>query len=169
MARFRGKRDDVDNSKVDQMEEVDASFEVGGFVGFQFGGWSLQVDAVTDVAGGHEGALMGVTGGYTWQPDRWRIKLSGFTTYAGEDYMSAYFGVDSGDARRSGLKTYNADAGFKDVGATLVTSYRITQHWGVTGAVRYALLIGDAADSPLVEDEGDENQVLVGALVSYTF
>lgn len=169
MARYRAKRDDVDNSKVDKLESVDAAFEVGGFVGFRYGGWSLQVDAATDVANGHEGFLVGATGGYTWQPDRWRIKLSGFTTYASEDYMSAYFGVNAADAARSGLKTYDADAGFKDVGATLVTSYRFTQRWGVTGAVRYAVLIGDAADSPLVEDEGDENQVLVGALVSYTF
>jgi outer membrane protein len=169
MARFRSKRDDVDNSTVDKLESVDAAFELGGFVGFQHYGWSLQVDAATDVANGHEGSLVGVTGGYTWQPERWRIKLSGFTTWASDDYMSAYFGVDSRDSLRSGLKTYDAEAGFKDVGAQVVTTYRVTQHWGVTGALRYAVLIGDAADSPLVEDEGDENQVLLGALVSYTF
>ena len=39
------------------------------------------------------------------------------TTWASDDYMKAYFGVDSGDASRSGLDEYNADAGFKDVGA----------------------------------------------------
>jgi outer membrane protein len=169
MARFRMKRDDVENSKVDEMEEVDSAFEVGGFVGMQYSGWSLQVDAATDVADGHEGSLVGVTGGYTWLPQRWMIKLSGFTTWASDDYMSAYFGVDARDSARSGLEIYDAEAGFKDVGATLVTTYRITRHWGVTGAVRYAVLIGDAADSPLVEDEGDENQVLIGALGSYTF
>jgi outer membrane scaffolding protein for murein synthesis (MipA/OmpV family) len=169
MARYRVKRDDVDNSKVDKMESVDAAVEVGGFVGFQHAGWSLQVDAVTDVASGHEGSLVEVTGGYTWQPERWRIKLSGSTTWASDDYMSAYFGVDSQDSKRSGLDKYDAEAGFKDVGAMLVTSYRFTQHWGVTGAFSVTRLIGDAADSPLVEDEGDENQILLGGLVSYTF
>jgi outer membrane protein len=169
MARYRAERGDVDNSKVDRMRTVDAAVEVGGFLGIDVNNWSLRVEAATDVADGHSGTLVGVNGGYTWPLERWRVTLNAFTTYADEDYMSAYFGVDARDAARSGLKTYNADAGFKDVGATLVASYRLGGRWGVTGAVRYALLIGDAADSPVVDDEGDANQLLGAALISYTF
>jgi outer membrane scaffolding protein for murein synthesis (MipA/OmpV family) len=47
--------------------------------------------------------------------------------------------------------------------------HSINDNWGVTGALRYTRPIGDAAGSPLVEDEGSENQVLAAALVSYTF
>jgi len=55
------------------------------------------------------------------------------------------------------------------VGAQFMIGYELTENWGITGALRYTRLLGDAADSPLVEDEGDENQLLLGLLVSYSF
>lgn len=169
MARYRAKRDDVDNNRVDKMQSVDAAFEVGGFLGFSYERWSVKLEAVQDVADGHEGALFGLSGGYTIPMDPWRFTISASTSYASGDYMSAYFGVNGKDARRSGLDKFNADPGFKDVAATFIARYRFTDHWGALGAFRYTRLVGDAADSPLVEDEGDENQFLLGALVSYTF
>jgi len=35
--------------------------------------------------------------------------------------------------------------------------------------LRYTLIVGDAADSPLVKDEGSEGQVLFGVLATYSF
>ena len=169
MARYRAERDDVDNNRVDRMQKVDAAFELGGFVGFDRDNWTAKLEIVQDVADSHDGALVGLTVGYTFPMDPARLTVSGFTTYASEDYMKTYFGVSAADHARSGLKQYDADDGFKDLGATVVAMYSINQNWGVTGALRYTRLIGDAADSPLVEDEGSENQMLASALVSYTF
>jgi len=169
LARYRAERDDVDNEQVDRMEKVDAAMELGAFLGLDVNNWSFKVEAATDVADAHDGSLVGVTAGYTFPMDRWRLSLSAFTTYASDDYMSTYFGVSQADADRSGLKPYKADAGFKDVGATVVSTYRLGQRWGLVAAVRYTKLVGDAADSPLVEDVGDDNQFLAGALSSYTF
>jgi outer membrane protein len=167
--RYRAERSDVDNRRVDRMEDVDAAIELGGFAGFEIYNFSFKVEAAKDVADGHDGLLVGVTGGYTWLMAPWRVTLSGFTTYADDNYMSTYFGVTSRDSARSGIRTFNADAGFKDTGGTLVGMYRFTEHWGVTLAARYARLIGDAANSPLVDGKGNENQFLVGALGSYSF
>lgn len=169
MARYRAERDDVENDRVDEMEKVDAAVELGGFVGFDRNNWNVRLEIVQDVADAHDGALAGLTVGYTFPLDPARVTVSGFTTYASEDYMKTYFGVSPANAARSGLPTYDADDGFKDAGATVVAAYRITENWGVTGALRYTLLLGDAADSPLVEDEGSENQLLGAAVVSYTF
>jgi outer membrane scaffolding protein for murein synthesis (MipA/OmpV family) len=97
--------------------------------------------------------------------------LNGFvsSTWADEDYMSSYFGIDAADAARSGLDEFSADEGFKDVTFGGGVSYRLFDRWSVSAIATYARLIDDAADSPVVDDVGDENQFFAGALVNYTF
>ena len=67
--------------------------------------------------------------------------------------MSAYFGVDSKNSLKSGIKAYDADSGFKDFGITVPLRYNASDHWSIMGVVGYKKLIGDASDSPIVEDE----------------
>jgi outer membrane scaffolding protein for murein synthesis (MipA/OmpV family) len=83
--------------------------------------------------------------------------------------MSSYFGIDAGDAARSGLDEYDADEGFKDASAGATLTYRFLGNWSVAATGLYTRLIGDAEDSPVVADRGDENQFVAGALVSYRF
>lgn len=47
--------------------------------------------------------------------------------------------------------------------------YQPWQNWGFMGLATYKRLVGDAADSPVVEDEGSENQFSGGVLVFYKF
>jgi outer membrane protein len=35
--------------------------------------------------------------------------------------------------------------------------------------LKYTRLLGDAADSPVTDDVGDENQMFGGLLINYTF
>jgi outer membrane scaffolding protein for murein synthesis (MipA/OmpV family) len=83
--------------------------------------------------------------------------------------MSDYFGIDADDAARSGLNQFDADAGFKDVGADLVLGFGQGPGWQASLVGRYRYLLDDAADSPIVDDEGDENQLFAGVLVGYRF
>jgi outer membrane scaffolding protein for murein synthesis (MipA/OmpV family) len=92
-----------------------------------------------------------------------------FTTWADEDYMESYFGINAVDSANSGLSTFDADEGFKDVGLNVTATYQPWQHWGVMGLLSYKRLLGDAEDSPVVDEQGDENQYAAGALVFYKF
>jgi outer membrane protein len=82
--------------------------------------------------------------------------------------MSSYFGIDAADAARSGLDQFNADEDFKDVSLGGALTYQC-ERLSVSLLANYARLIGDAADSPVVEEVGDENQLFGGALVNYMF
>jgi len=95
--------------------------------------------------------------------------LMASTSYASGDYMSTYFGIDSRDSARSGLKTYNADPGFKDVGVGVLVNYSIWEHVGFRVIANYTRLVGDAEDSPIVDDRGSANQFFGGLMVTYTF
>jgi outer membrane protein len=169
MLEYISSRGDVDNNQVDDMQNVDASFMVGVFGGVKIDRWSASIELRQDIADDN-GFLATLNGGYNL-PINEQLKLGfgAFTTYADGDYMNTYFSVDSGDARRSGLKEDDADSGFKDVGLNLSADYDFYENWSVMGLLRYTRLVGDAEDSPVVDDEGDENQFFLGALVKYSF
>ena len=164
------KRDDVDNNRVDRLEDVDASVMLGGFLGFEYNKWSASIEAMQDVADGNDGAIVRLNGGYKIPIDQTlNLSLGVFTTWADDDYMEAYFEIDDADSDRSGLSTFSADSGFKDVGLNLAASYKPWEHWGFMGLVSYKRLLDDAEDSPVVDDEGDDNQFSGGILVFYKF
>jgi len=164
------KRDDVDNNKVDKLDTVDAALMFGGFFGVRFDQFSLSLEGMQDLAEGNEGALVRLRGGYHIPINKeWSASINAYTTWADEDYMEAYFGINQHNADKSGLKTFDADAGLKDVGIALPVTYSPWEHWSILGAVAYKRLLGDAADSPVVDDEGDANQVIGGMVLIYRF
>jgi len=170
VGEYIGERDNVDNNRVDRLQDVDTSLMLGGFFGFQYENWSADIEAMADVLDGNDGAIIRLNGGYRIPIDQtWNLSLGAFTTWADDDYMEAYFEIDAADSVRSGLRTFNADSGFKDVGLNLSASYKPWENWGFMGLVSYKRLVGDAEDSPVVDDEGDENQFVGGILVFYEF
>jgi outer membrane protein len=168
--QFRRERDDVDSDRVDRMEKVDYAFEAGAFVGLAKKRWLVNLTAVTDVSDEHEGTLVELAAAYKFPvSDQADITFGVGATYADEDYMQTYFGVSPADSVRSGLPVYNADSGVKDVGANLALQYKFTSAWGALGAVKYNRLLGDAEDSPVVDNEGSENQFFLSLAAVYFF
>ena len=170
LLQYRMERDDVDNDKVDDMKKVDSTVEAGAFVGFKSGHWEAQLSFAADVNSEYDGYLVYLNGAYNMEVnDKLKLKFGARTSYADDDYMDAYFGVSSADAARSGLSTYSADEGMKDVGLNLTANYAFNKKWGLIGVVSYNRLLGDAEDSPLVDDEGDKNQLGATLAVTYSF
>lgn len=157
-------RDEDDNSKLDGLGDVDSSIEAGGFISYRMKPLRFRLEARQDVNSGHEGALVELSGGTGLPFEKPLVFVSLGTTWASDDYMESFFGIDSGQSTASGLKEYNADAGIKDVNIGLTAGYSITPRWRVGGKLEYKRLVGDAADSPIVDDE---DQFLVGLTLSY--
>jgi outer membrane protein len=169
------KRDHhVEDSKVGDLESVDPSVMLGAVAGYDFiadprQDLALEIEARQDVANGN-GALVTLRGLYgTPLSEHWRIDTSVGGTWASEDYMSAYFGIDAADAARSGLDQHGADAGFENVAFGGSLTYNFSERWSASGLASYSRLLGDAADSPVVKDQGDKNQFFGGALVNFRF
>ena len=83
--------------------------------------------------------------------------------------MSSYFGVAATNAARSGLERYDADEGFKDIAVSASPTYAFSERWSVAGCGHCAPRLGDAEDSPIVDDRGDANQFVGGLLADFTF
>lgn len=100
----------------------------------------------------------------------WQLTVGPRATWGSEDYMQTYFGVSASEAAAPGssLSEYDIGAGFQSVGISARASYDLTESTTLHIQGGWERLIGDAADSPIVE-EGDANQFSIGAGLSYEF
>ena len=90
-------------------------------------------------------------------------------SFANRDYMETYFGVTPAESALSGtLAAFSPGGGFKSVGAEFNARYEFAPQWAIRGEFIYEKLIGDAADSPIVQ-VGNSNQYTAKLGLTYTF
>jgi outer membrane protein len=174
---YRFGRDDVDENAVDRMRDIDGTVEGGVFGGWTWIGdddprhrFATSVQFTHDLKGEHEGYLVALGARY-FKPVARPLTLSiGATvTYGSGDYMETYFGVDANNAARSGLSQFSADSGIRDVRIPIMAIYSLSPSWHVAGGLVYSRLVGDAADSPIVDGRGSANQLYAGLGVAYAW
>ncbi|MGE0483902.1 MAG: MipA/OmpV family protein [Gammaproteobacteria bacterium] len=158
MLKTRAGRNDDEAAFLRGLGEVDRAFEAGGFVRLKHGPFALRVNALHDVAGAHGGTLVETNALVRLPLSDPLFSLTVSTTWVDDAYNRAYFGIDAVQARRSGLRRFDADGGFKDVGVALGTRVGLSAHWSAVMTLSYQRLLGDAADSPVVADHGDADQ-----------
>ena len=178
IVNFRfGRDDDVDNAIIARMREIDDAIETGAFASvitrdnlMANDNLEFSIQLTQDVGGGH-GGVLGEIGASYFAPVRrdLRLGLNVGVDYQSDDYMEEYFSVDANNAARSGLRQYNAEGGFNSGSIGTMALYSINQQWGLMGIVQYTRWIGDAADSPIIDDEGTKNQVFGAVGVTYRF
>ncbi len=137
---------------------------------FDAGKWETYVEFLTDVDDEHEGSLTTLRQSYK-QPlkNRRLLTFNVSLTYADDDYMGTFFGIDSGNAASSGLRMFDAEAGIKDLEVSVALLTRVSKRWNIAYTLGYKELLGDAADSPVVDDEGSPGRVFGVIIVSTTF
>lgn len=154
--------------------DVDTSFELGGFVTYENGPWSLGAE-LRQAVSGHEGLVLdldasvgGVLKGFG-PPVIWSAGPR--ARIVDETYNAAYFGVTPDQSLGSGLPVYEAGDGVNSygIGALGVIPLDRDFKWSVVTFAGYDRLSGDAGDSPLVTLRGDADQFSAGIFVSYTF
>lgn len=169
----RAKRGDVEESAVDRMRNIDAATEGGLFGAFQtsLGQGSLRVLAryLKDASNTHDGSVAELEARYQ-QPvaaDCQAGLLLG-TSWGDHDYMNTYFGVNAEDSARSGLHTFDAASGSRDVRVSPYLSYDVAQDWTLLAAAQYQRLISHPSDSPVVKaGSADQLSVMAGALYHF--
>ena len=163
-------RDDVDNNRVDALRDIDDTVAGGGFVNYDAGKWETYIEFLTDVGDEHDGSLGKFRQCYKQPLGKGRALAFNFSlTYADDDYMEAFFGIDADNAARTGLSTFEAEGGFKDVEVRVAFRHRLSDRWKLAYSLGYKRLLGDAEDSPIVDDEGAVDQFVGAIIASATF
>ena len=164
LAGYRFARDEEDSAPG---LGLDGGLVLGGFATYRSGPFAFSVSYHHQATGDDTGGLVRFGGELVSRPAAgFKLTTSIGTNYATDDYMTAVFGVNGAQSVLSGLPVYRPDAGFKDVYIGATAEIDLSDRWTLMLIGRYARLIGDAADSPIVETE---NQLYGGVAVTYKF
>ncbi len=172
---------DVKDAAVDKLPELDTAIEVGAFGGVSFKGLtnpydslSLRLDYVTDIGGAHESSIISPNVDFSTPLSQTLFAAASFgMDFVGDGYADYYFSVDPAGAIASGLPVYEAEGGMKSwkLGVLLNQSLSgdLRRGWSLFAAGNYSRLVGDFADSPIVDDRGSASQWFGAIGVGYTF
>lgn len=162
-----GRDEDV-SDHLRGLGDVDPTVEGQVFARYTYGAFSTGATFAQDLASGHEGYTVKADAGVAIPVTAYHLMFrpSISTTYASENYMESYFGVNQNQSLRSGLATFSPDAGFKDVSLNLFAKYTIDRNWALNSLFTFKDLVGDAADSPVSKAD---TQALWGVYATYTF
>lgn len=167
--RLRSGRDNDDDLR--GMEEIDYAVEAGGFVNW-WAAPSLRVRLeVRRGFGGHEGVVADLGADFVAREGRWTFAAGPRISYADDEYTQTYFGVTTREAIASPLiaAAYRPEGGIRHAGVQASADYQWNDRWRFTFDASYRKLMGDAADSPLVQQLGSEDQFGASAGVRYAF
>lgn len=162
-------RDEDDGERLGGLGDIDGGLSLGGYAALNVGNVTFDIAAFDKVSGDDAGVQVRL-GAETERRVSERVKIVARlgATIADDDYMQTYFGVTPSQAAASsfGLPAFSAGSGVKDVHVELGAEVMMSERWLVKAGGRYGRLLGDAADSPLVETE-DQLSATLG--VGYLF
>lgn len=170
LAGYRFDRDEDDNDALDGWGDIDGTAELGAFAEYRMDAFKLAIDArqgLSDETGLQ--ATLSLRHESRIGPSR--LSFGPQVTWADDDYTQTYFGITPTQAAAStiGFAPYAAEGGIKSYGLGLSVFTPVTDSWAITAIASVSQLTGDAADSPIVADEGSETQYMVGVFAGYRF
>lgn len=142
------------------LDDLDSAVELGLGVHHTTQSWQVYGDLRYGIIGHH--ALAGEVGANVIHraPSGLVLHAGPRAEFGSARFMRSYFGVTQDESAASGLAAYRPGGGLQSLGAEIGVYQPLTADWGITGALRYDRLLGDAAASPIVQ-QGSRDQMTV--------
>ncbi|WP_299912080.1 MipA/OmpV family protein [uncultured Paracoccus sp.] len=163
-----GERNEDDDAALAGMGDISRAYELGGQLSYGQGPVNGYLRARQGFGGHH-----GVTGelGVRYRSevnDKLTMWSSLEMTYGDSEYVETYFGVTPDQSASSGNAAYSPGGGFTKAAAKLSARYSLNDKTALLGEIEYGRLVGDAADSPLVQDK-EQPSVRLGIVRNFSF
>lgn len=164
--KIRGRRDQDDNPALIGLGDVGTTFEFGGFVATTFlDRFSAKARVRHGLKTGHRGTVIdGTLTTLIFRTDALSIAASGQARWVGERYADTYFSVtpEQSVASMGLLPAYDANAGFESVGGSVTAYINIADRWSLNPYGEYRYIFDGFADTPIIDQYGDRNQIVIG-------
>jgi MipA family protein len=171
----------IGDSRVKALGELDPAIEAGAYIGIAKNRVFADTDQLRftvsyqkDLSDVHDSSIVRPEISYFRVVNpKTAVQFSIGAEIAGQGYATTYFGVSPQGAVASGLPAYQLDGGLKDLNLTFFATRAIKGDlrggWSLFGAFGYTRLVGDFADSPVVDTAGSADQIFGLFGVAYTF
>lgn len=161
------------NGSLRGLRNVSDMAEVGGFIQYAPADfWRVYAQMGQAVGGGRDqSGVLGKVGGELGYPlGGGIIGSTGLLAhFADARQTQTFFGVDDKESAASGIRAYNASAGFQNLTLTQSFEFPLANNWSLLTSASWVHLVGSAANSTIVKDTGDVNQGQVQTAISYKF
>lgn len=163
-------RDEDDSDELIGLNEVPFGGELGVFAEVYPTDWVRVRGELRHGIRSHDG-LVGDVAVDAFTDITPTIRLSGGPrmSVASAAYFDAYFGVTPAESVASGLGVYDPGGGMNSAGVGGAVTWQATDKVTASLFGEYERLLGPAADSTLVEQDGSPNQFTIGVSSTYRF
>lgn len=169
MANLMFGRDADRNAALDGLKTIKDTVQVGVFVEARSGSFLVNAD-IRKALGSRQGVTAQVTLAHgLYHKGKLSIGAALRAKWGSDRYIQTNFGITPAQSAASGHRIFNAKGGISTIGASFLARYQLTERIRWEAIAAGFLLVGDADDSPLVEDVGSPLQVLAGMGLRYTF
>ena len=163
-----GSRDANDHDALRGMDDISRAGEIGFQVAYDQGPARGYI-ALRKGFGGHKGLVGEFGARYQYAAtDRLTITPRAEAQFGSDDFTETYFGVTADESITSGYDAYAPGGGIYSAAIGVEARYAVTDTMAVLGEFRYTRLLGDAADSPIVQDK-DQPSVRLGVVRRFSF
>lgn len=164
------KRDSSTSSDLRGLSPVKFGGELGGFAELYPMDWIRLRGELRHGIVSHDGVVGDIQAdAFADLAPGLRLSAGPRATYATKGYYNAYYGVDATESAASGLSRYAPGSGWKSVGVGTALTWSVTDNLSASAFAEYSRLTGPAADSSLVRERGNRNQLMFGVSAAYKF
>ena len=162
--RFTSNRQEQDNPALVGLGDIGHTLEVGGFAATTFvDRFLVRFKVRKGVVGGHDGLIVDAAGTMLlFRYGRLSTSVSANASWIGQRYADTYFSVTPTQSMASGLPTYDAQRGMRDIGGSFNAYINIGKRWSLNPYVSYSYIFDDIANTPIIRIYGEQNQYRVG-------
>jgi len=170
--RIVSERSTSESPELAGLNDIDLSVELGMGLGYTQRNFEAFGVARYGVVG-HESWVGEFGADVIARPSDRLTLTAGPRLFLGDDtYSATYFGVTAAESAASGgsFAAFAATGGALSAGFEVGMTYALNDNWGLSGALRYDRLLGDAADSPITaQGSADQFSVRLGLVRKITF
>ncbi len=160
LTKYDFGRQSGDDNSLTTLKDIDPGFEIGSTIAYEFiDNLSAEIGietGLTDIGDERKISLGIVHNKSVWvdfmKPLINRASIT--TTYANSEWMNSWFSTPS----NSKYSLYTADSGFYNYKLSNMTIIPAGETISYFMSIEYERLRGEAANSPLVKDQGSKNQ-----------
>ena len=158
----QGRKEKDDRKNLSGLGDIKSTVEYGLFANHQIDNFEFKMSINKGSSSGHDGLLFNIHAEHKYPLcDNLSLNTGLGMTWANRTYMQRYFGVSDQQSANSGLKTYEAGNGIRDIRASVGLNWTPAPNWLVLGGVEFSRLQGDAKDSPIVK-KASQTRLMAG-------